>query len=175
MTFRPRFCLLTGGLLASLGSAAAQVSIWTGIGGNSNWTTPVNWSGGNAPANDGTASIRFGEAGQREVIVNLSQSVKGLLFDFVENPSLNYLLSGSSANLTIGSDGIRIISPSFDESSGNLISDLPPSAVKLLGSVGVVLSANQAWSTSTGSFLQVDSTISGSGQLTFTGDGYIGL
>ena len=48
-------------------------------------TNPGNWSGGNAPLNNGTAAIIFGEAGQREVIVNSSQSVKGLLFDFAEN------------------------------------------------------------------------------------------
>src|SRR5688500_1655134 len=52
--------------------------VWSGLGSNSNWTTPANWQGGAVPANDGTEQIRFDGASRSTVLVNTSQSIRRL-------------------------------------------------------------------------------------------------
>ncbi|WP_157836973.1 beta strand repeat-containing protein [Geminisphaera colitermitum] len=52
--------LILAGITATLAlSPDSSAQTWTGAGANSNWSTPANWENSLAPANDGTANIRF--------------------------------------------------------------------------------------------------------------------
>jgi autotransporter-associated beta strand protein len=143
---------------------AADV-VWSGLGINSNWTTPTNWQGNTAPLNDGTEQIVFGSATNTSVVVNSSQSIRRLRFDFSGTTIRSYTLSAlSGATLTLGSDGIEVRSGTAGATS-----------VTTTSSLGLVLSAAQNWNVESGSALYVAGTVSGTGPLTLNGAGFVSL
>src|SRR5262245_52246682 len=106
---RSRWVMGCAWVTALVGVPALADVVWSGLGLNSNWTNPANWEGNNAPANDGTEQIVFDDAPRTTVLVNTSQSIRRLRFDFTSGGRILYSLSGSTgATLTLGSDGIEV-------------------------------------------------------------------
>jgi autotransporter-associated beta strand protein len=169
MIFRTRsrgVIAFAGAVIVANVRAPADV-VWTGLGTNSNWTTPTNWQGGVAPLNDGSEQIYFGSAQRTAVIVNPSQSVRRLRFDFSAATNPVYSLSGLATTLTLGGDGIELISGSGLASTAG--------AVAFESSLGLALGTAQTWSVDPNTTLKVFGTLSGTGPLTLTGGGYVAL
>jgi autotransporter-associated beta strand protein len=180
--FRPRsgWVLVPAWALVLASSRLSADVVWSGLGINTNWTTPANWDGGSIPANNGTEQIRFESAQRGTVLVNTSPSIRRLRFDFTAGGTRVYSLSGSGTTLTLGSDGIEVDSGA---SGGTRLAAGVLSAseitsggvVTFSSSLGLILAAPQTWSVDSDSTLQVASAISGSGPLALTDGGYIGL
>lgn len=175
MRFRLRSRVVALGWLAAAGVALAQTDIsWTGLGADANWTTPGNWQDNTAPASDGTAQILFSaSAARRSVAVDVSQNVAALKFDFTTGDISSFLLSGSATTLTLGSGGMAVYSGT--PSSEVVALSSHPGVVVFDSSLGLVLGANQTWHSGTGGVVFVNGTVSGAGQLTIAGEGYVRL
>src|SRR5206468_3584002 len=99
--------------------AAAQ-STWTGLGGDSNWTTAANWSGG-VPASGPATAVVFAGTNRPNPVQN------------VANPfALNSLTFGSSAGaFSLAGAGLNFVSsgptpPTVSQNSGSVQSvDVP--------------------------------------------------
>lgn len=157
---------------------------WTGAGSNNHWTTPANWHTGAAPANDGTALIRFADSPRSFVLVDANQSVKGITFDFSGAvSSFTYTLLGDTGRtLTIGSGGLTLISRTTTATHVANTTTSSPSATSFVyggvgfdSTLGLVLGADQTWSVDSSSSLYVGGTISGARRLTITGTGTVTL
>lgn len=183
---RSRCVIVFAWVVAITNVRAPADVVWSGLGLNSNWTTPANWQGDVAPANDGTEQIRFDGGARAAVLVNTSQSIRRLRFDFSSGEPLAYSLLGSTTTLTLGSDGIEMISggtvaagTATRAASGSLLTTAvissPGGVVTFDSSLGLVLGASQTWSVDPASALHVGSAVSGSGPLTLTGGGYVGM
>jgi hypothetical protein len=62
-----RMFLGIGLSLLFITSSRSATCIWNGGGADNNWSTGLNWSGGVAPANDGTAAIVL--AGTTQLVI----------------------------------------------------------------------------------------------------------
>jgi autotransporter-associated beta strand protein len=149
--------------------------VWSGLGLNSNWTNPTNWVGGSAPLNDGTEQIVFGAAQRTAVLVDASQSIRRLRFDFSVSGPLTYSISGAATSLTLGSDGIEVIAPTASLAGVAALSATTGGVVKFDSTLGIVLAASQTWAVAPGSELHVSGPLSGSSRLTLSGGGYVAL
>ena len=76
-----------------------QAQTWQ-AGDDSNWSTASNWSTG-TPADDGTASLVFGNAGSTSPTIDMPWSIAGLTFN---SSAPTYTIDGST--LTLGAGGI---------------------------------------------------------------------
>lgn len=77
---------------------------WVGNGDASNWSDPLNWSGG-VPTATTVASLPFPAGDTYDININSNTSVQGLIF----GADLTYdtqLLSGSGVTLTLGASGL---------------------------------------------------------------------
>src|SRR5476651_2299165 len=125
--------LLLGAFIAVVGgtSSARAQAVWTGLGGNMNYTTGANWSGGVIPVNNGTQNLNFPiPSGGYVVNLIVNESVNSILFSGVAGTSQYVLETFSGASLTIGSGGI---------STQNTINSYSSFDVP------IVLSASQIW------------------------------
>ncbi len=75
---------------------------WTGGGANNNWSTGANWSGGNAPATDGSATLTFPNGASR--LSNTNDFTAGTAFAGLVISGSGYTLAGNQ--VTLGSSGI---------------------------------------------------------------------
>lgn len=175
-------CVIALAWAAVLATVRAPADIvWTGLGSNFNWTTDSNWQGGSAPLNDGTEQILFGSSNVKPlVVVNTPQSIRRLRFDFSSGTTRTYSLLGfGGSTLTVGADGIEVISgavlASPTLSRADLLSSSAGGVVTFDSSLGLVLGTAQTWQVGTNSALIVSGVVSGSGTLTLAGDGYTSL
>lgn len=95
-------------LAVSLGSLSAQT--WNGGGGDNNWSTSGNWTGG-IPANDGTAVVNFDGNTRLAPVVNSNWSVSRLLF-----------LSGASS-FNVGGSNTLTLTSTGSTGSGALVNN----------------------------------------------------
>ena len=150
-------------------------AIWSGLGNNSNWTNPANWQANVAPPNDGTEDVTFGPATRTSVLVNTSQSLLRLTFDF-STARLSYSLSASTgATLTLGSEGLYVLAGAAPAVTGSAVTATTGGGVTFDSSLGIVLGANQTWTVGSDSSVKASGTVSGAGRLTLSGDGYVEL
>jgi fibronectin-binding autotransporter adhesin len=141
---------LPAGVAALLSFAtvgAAQT--WTGGGGDFKWSTGLNWSGGIAPANDGTADIVMSAAGNPDSIIDLPWNIHSLTF---APNATTFSLTGS--DLAVGE--IHNQGGALQNISNNI------SAI-----------ANQIWETN--GEIVMSGGIFGTGGLTKTGSGKLTL
>ncbi len=75
---------------------------WTGGGGNNNWTTGANWSGGLPPATDGSATLTFPSGAAR--LSNTNDETAGTTFAGIVISGSGYTLAGNQ--VTLGASGI---------------------------------------------------------------------
>ena len=150
------FCAVI--LLASIGSAHVQTTVWGGDFPNNKFSVASNWVGGVAPLNDGTAIVEFTTDSNRHLKLDLPVFLSGLLADGANYGSQTFNIIGSSS-LTLGSDGIDAYGYSGYYSSLNLL-------------VPLTLAADQTWLqlNNGGGFVAAYGTISGSHSLTLVGD-----
>src|SRR6185436_11491530 len=130
---------------------AASAQIWTGGGGDSNWSTAANWNLGVAPANNGTADVIMVGPGNLNPIVDVPWSLHSLSFD---NGVPAFSISGS--DLTVG----EIHNPSG--ASQSISNNLLVSAHLLLDSDSNTFMSGHIGGSG-------DFTKSGAGNLTFSG------
>lgn len=170
--------LLAVAMLTGIAARAAVIETpidWTGLGADARWTNGANWQPNTAPANDGTALVRFGVSRRPEVLVNASQSIRGLTFDFSSYTGYGYYtLSGATgATLTIGASGLTLLNgeaPALMSTATSTTSySYSHGSVVLDGTLGVVLAADQTWSGSYNTSLTAAGPISGAGKLTLSG------
>ena len=159
--------VITLAWVAAIASVRAPADVvWSGLGLNSNWTTPANWEGGGAPVNDGSEQIVFNPAPRTSIFVDTSQSIRRLRFDFSTGSNVVYSFSGAlGATLTVGGDGIEVasgVSPAVGD-------------ITFGSSLGLVLGSAQTWDVDTGSSIRVSGSVSGTGSLTLSGGGEIKL
>ena len=79
----------------------AATFVWNGGGADANWSTPANWSGGLAPANDGTAVVILTGINRLSPNVDAAWSISSLSFT---NTAGAFALGGSL--LTVGAGGV---------------------------------------------------------------------
>ena len=173
---RSRWVIALSCVAIAVTALARAEFVWTGLGLNSNWTTPANWQGDVAPFNDGGDQILFGSASRTSVIVNTPQNVLRIRFDFSGTTIRSYSLSGiSEATLTLGAEGIAVIAGSSPIAA--LTSSVLPTggAVTFDSALGVVLGASQTWSVDPASSLEIAGTVTGAGTLTVSGGGAVEL
>jgi fibronectin-binding autotransporter adhesin len=136
---RPASAVLMVWLLSAI-PICAQFT-WSGAGGNQNWTTAANWTGGVVPG--GNADVIFGPTTQPWVTLDTPPTLNSVTVNgsaYIQGPV------AAPQTLTLGAGGITL-------SAGTLA---------LYDAVPVVLSAPQAWNLVTGSSLFVLGSISGS-------------
>lgn len=159
-------------------AARAQTYLaWNGLGADGNWTTGANWEGAAAPANNGTALVRFGVSNRTVVTVDTAQNVAGLKFEFPATNDLTYRLGGNATSLTLGAGGIITNNayPVVSPAAAGTINGSTPGAVTFEAALGLVLGANQTWSLAAGTAVLANGTISGSGTLSLEGSGHVAL
>jgi autotransporter-associated beta strand protein len=166
---------------ALLGVIVSTPYVWTGAGTDANWTNSANWQNGLVPSSNGTSAITFGAANQTKVLVNSPQNVYSLAFNFTaaSGYASYHLVGGTGATLTLGSGGLTANAATSTTATTNGTTSAPSSssygyyAAEFDSSVGLILGADQAWSSS-GAFVYVNGTVSGSGKLTLN-SGYFTL
>lgn len=141
-----RLLLLAFLSLASFAPSAATAQTWSGLGPTGNWTDAGNWIGG-VPANDGTASLTFGDGENPSPNVNAPWSISSILFTADAGP---YTMTGSG--LTFGAGGLTNLD-SDTQGFGNAIT----------------LSATQTWNATAGGFSFGGVIAQGTHQLTLAG------
>lgn len=77
--------------------------LWSGAGGNSNWTTDANWYGGSAPGSSDIAYFN-GDCVQCNVSINTNINVRGI---DVSSDFAGTITQNSGRTITIGDDGWR--------------------------------------------------------------------
>ncbi|MAE59692.1 MAG: hypothetical protein CME69_12580, partial [Halobacteriovorax sp.] len=77
--------------------------LWSGAGGNSNWTTGANWYGGSAPGSGDIAYFN-GDCVQCNVSINTNINVRGI---DVSSDFAGTITQNSGRTITIGDDGWR--------------------------------------------------------------------
>jgi autotransporter-associated beta strand protein len=143
--------------LASLASiASAATYTWTGAGDNNHYDNPANWSGGIVPANDGTATVVFGDQG--------SGSVQLPLFGLLNLASIQFQTSSS---YTFSGLALINVNDGLDASAANGIRFSPTIAVNLAGST-------QNVSVAAGS-VEIAGVVLGEARLNKTGSGSLVL
>jgi fibronectin-binding autotransporter adhesin len=83
-------------------NSACQACTWTGTGGDNNWSTGANWSGGVAPATDGSATLTF-PSGAAQLSTNNDEPA-GTTFAGIVISGSGYTLAGNQ--VTLGASGI---------------------------------------------------------------------
>src|SRR5689334_18019224 len=77
--------------------------IWSGLGGNNNWSNPANWLGNAAPSNPANPDIVFNSATPR---LNTTNDISNLNAKSITISASNYALNGNklllSGNVTVG-------------------------------------------------------------------------
>jgi large repetitive protein len=77
--------------------------IWSGLGGNNNWSTGANWAGGVAPSSGASPDLVFNSVTPR---MNTSNDIPGLVVNSISMSASNYTLGGSQillgGNVTVG-------------------------------------------------------------------------
>src|ERR1041384_6614839 len=58
--FKSVFFCLSFGLITGFHQPVFATQTWTGLANSDNWSANLNWSGGAAPTNNGTADLTFG-------------------------------------------------------------------------------------------------------------------
>jgi fibronectin-binding autotransporter adhesin len=145
---RQRFFLRCGaaallaGIMAGT-SAWAQTAIWMGGGGDQNFSTPGNWTGGVVPPGTGGDLLEFSVTGFHQVTVDIPVNVTGIQVDGTGSPSFSF--NAGIGTVTLGALGIF---PNAVNSGPNLVFNVP-----------VILGADQTWTTAAGT---------GSGSVTST-------
>ena len=151
------FCAVI--LLASIGSAHVQTTVWGGDFPNNKFSVPSNWFGGVVPLTDGTVIVEFTGDSNRHLKLDVPNIfLSGLLADGANYGSQTFNIIGSNS-LTLGSNGINAYGYSGNTSSINL-------------NVPLVLAADQTWLqlNNGGGFVAAYGSISGGYSLTLTGD-----
>ncbi len=100
--------------------------IWSGGGGDNNWTTGANWLGGNSPTNGGMARVIFATApnARTNSVVDTPWDIRSLVFS--NSVTTNYHLTGSALTLRGGLSGIGITNDSaFTQTINNNIEVAP--------------------------------------------------
>jgi autotransporter-associated beta strand protein len=78
------------------------IFIWSGEGGNNNWSTVANWVSDTVPSNDGTAELQFAGSKRTSSTANADWSVQGISF----NSGAAAFTLNSAYTISIGSGGI---------------------------------------------------------------------
>jgi len=159
---RRRLALACAFLAVGIPAMDAQV-VWSVLSGN--YSTPGNWVGGVAPANDGTANVSFPQSDRNnwtyvdlDTAVNVQSvsfntSTNGIGYGVLINNFYDY-----SASLTIGSGGITLLG-----TNAVVEIDAP-----------LILSANQTWNLGAStSYLYVEDNVSGAYGITVSGNGFL--
>jgi autotransporter-associated beta strand protein len=133
---------------------------WTGGGGDNNWTTGANWSGGFAPAINGTATLTFPTGAAR--LSNTNDEPAGTTF-----AGINFTFVSGGVNYTLAGNGVTLGAGGITDSSGatNTISlPLTATAVRPVSVTSSTLILSGVFSGSGGGI-----TKSGPGVLTLSG------
>lgn len=161
--------LATASILAPY-AMGSEIS-WTG-GTSTDYTLGANWTGGNAPANDLTtdsAVLGSTVTTNKPRLAAATQSVFGLKF---QTSGWTFDSSAATNTLNLGAGGVSL-------SGGTGTINSP--AATTLGSAtagntfNLNLSTNSAWSVSTGNNLELYAVLTGSGNLSLSGGGELGL
>ena len=70
--------------------------IWTGLGGNNNWSNPSNWQGGVAPTSAANPDLVFGTGALR---LNTNNDIANLVVRSITISGSNYVLGGNAIQL----------------------------------------------------------------------------
>ena len=89
-------------LTAATACPATANKVWTGLGGNNNWSTPGNWSPNGVPASGAVVCIANGASGTHAVIGDINTSTGGLYVDAGNslslNPNVTFTVAGTVFN-----------------------------------------------------------------------------
>jgi autotransporter-associated beta strand protein len=135
-------------LVALLLPALVVAQTWNGAGANNNFSNAANWTGGVAPANDGTAAVTLGGTTRTTPTLDVGYNVGSLTI-----ASSSSFTLGGTATLTLGS------ALSSGGSASNQYIDVP---IALGGDLAV---------TANSPFFYLRGPVSGTGNLTVTGTG----
>lgn len=89
--------------VASISTAAADTYTWTGGAGDGVFTNPANWSGGAAPAEDGTATVVFTDAGAGTVRLPITANLGQIQF---QNSAQSYQFVANSVSVLTLQNGV---------------------------------------------------------------------
>jgi autotransporter-associated beta strand protein len=139
--------------LASAVSASAATYTWTGAAGDGAFANPANWNGGVAPAEDGTATVVFTDAGAGTVQLPGNANLSQIQFQNTAATQYKFVSSGVSV-LTL-QNGVTASGGGSDT---------------FTSSVTIKVSTYQHMAIASGT-VEFDGTLIGSGSLEKTGAG----
>ena len=109
--------LTNNGTINCPGFAAYQYH-WTGAGGNTNWNTPGNWSGGVVPNSAGLAAFSNTYCGATcNVTINVDPNVNGIK---IYSGYTGTLTQASGVGIRLGKQGLRMAGGTFVGSNSNI-------------------------------------------------------
>lgn len=164
---------LVGSLVGVRLSAQTATTTFEWIGTQSfpAWNDGINWVGGIAPPNDGTALASFKSSNNRRVIFTNAVVVDALHFRS-DGPSFIFEGSGTFPTLTINSTVfVESDSPSNNEGYYNY----GTSRITFENTLSILLPNATTWTAPGGFEIYVGSPLSGAGRLTKEGSGQLVL
>ena len=152
-------------LTAATACPATANSIWTGLGGNNNWSTAGNWSPTGVPASGAVVCIANGASGTHAVIGDINASTGGLYIDVGNslsiNPNVTFTVAGTvfnagtiTLNIMDGNNIVLTFSGTVTLTGGGTLT-------LSKGSTGAPILNNANF----GALINVNNTIQGAGQI----------
>jgi autotransporter-associated beta strand protein len=120
--------------------------VWSGRGSNNDWSNAANWTGGSAPANDGSEQLIFGPGPKNQLTVDENFDVDSLVFSGNFSRFSLSAAYDSSANLML-EDGLTV-SPTSSQAR-----------VTIDSGMRVTLANSQTWNITAGT-LEIQTGIS---------------
>ncbi len=157
--------LLTLGILLATPAAQAATFTWSGAGGDNNWYTDLNWSGGSKPASDGSAVLAFSGGTRTSAANNFTADTV-----FAGINLLNDSSSGKTAAFTLSGNRVTL--------GGNIVSTSASSAITDTLSLPMLLSNTRTFTLNNNHHVTISGVIGetgGSYGLTKSGGGTLKL
>ncbi len=164
----PLLSLLTAAAIASCLQANAASFTWDGDSGtNVNWTEGGNWVGGNAPANDGTATTIFNvnatpPANYYSPVINSPYNINSLQLQSNSNNGTKWNLTGSTLTFS-GANSAITVTPSTSAST-NVLNQIDNN-ISLNTTVSVTIGSSNSYTAN----LILNGNISGTGAISLGG------